>query len=136
MPSGHHELLVGHISKVNSLEVGDINTVIPKRTFKAPSHHTKTARRDAPITAFGSPLFGDILLNNNELGKISKEQRAGEWDVWQTSLTNPNIANYVTSCGGLGIRVTARSELDDAISRALAFEGPATVEIMTAPELV
>ena len=77
-----------------------------------------------------------ILLNNNELGKISKEQRAGEWDVWQTSLTNPNIANYVTSCGGLGIRVTARSELDDAISRALAFEGPATVEIMTDPELV
>jgi thiamine pyrophosphate-dependent acetolactate synthase large subunit-like protein len=24
-----------------------------------------------------------ILLNNSELGKISKEQRAGEWDVWQ-----------------------------------------------------
>lgn len=31
-----------------------------------------------------------ILLNNNELGKISKEQRAGEWQVWQTCLQNPN----------------------------------------------
>ena len=25
-----------------------------------------------------------VLLNNSELGKISKEQRAGEWPVWQT----------------------------------------------------
>ena len=31
-----------------------------------------------------------ILLNNNELGKISKEQRAGEWQVRQTCLQNPN----------------------------------------------
>ncbi|MGB1390628.1 MAG: thiamine pyrophosphate-dependent enzyme, partial [Paracoccaceae bacterium] len=29
-----------------------------------------------------------ILLNNGELGKISKEQRAGEWPVWETSLVN------------------------------------------------
>ena len=27
-----------------------------------------------------------IILNNYELGKISKEQRAGEFDVWKTSL--------------------------------------------------
>ena len=25
-----------------------------------------------------------VLLNNSELGKISKEQRAGQWPVWQT----------------------------------------------------
>ncbi|MEN8132054.1 MAG: thiamine pyrophosphate-binding protein [Pseudomonadota bacterium] len=29
-----------------------------------------------------------ILLNNSELGKISKEQRTGNWKVWQTSLHN------------------------------------------------
>jgi thiamine pyrophosphate-dependent acetolactate synthase large subunit-like protein len=31
-----------------------------------------------------------ILLNNSELGKISLEQRAGEWPVWETltSLTS------------------------------------------------
>jgi pyruvate oxidase len=77
-----------------------------------------------------------ILLNNNELGKISKEQRSGDFPVWQTSLTNPNIAEYVTGCGGLGIRVTAREELDDAIERALAYPGPATVEVITDPDLV
>ncbi len=35
-----------------------------------------------------------VLLNNGQLGKISKEQRAGEWDVWQTSLHNPDFAAY------------------------------------------
>lgn len=77
-----------------------------------------------------------VLLHNDELGKISKEQRAGGWDVWQTSLTNPNIADFVTSCGGLGIRVEDRVELEGALERALAFEGPATVEIMTDGELI
>lgn len=77
-----------------------------------------------------------ILMNNNELGKISKEQRAGAWEVWQTKLTNPNIAEFVTSCGGLGIRVESKAELDDAIERALAYPGPATVEVMTDAELV
>ena len=77
-----------------------------------------------------------VLLNNNELGKISKEQRAGQWSVWQTSLTNPNIAAYVSSCGGLGIRVEQATELAAALERALAYDGPATVEVMTDVELV
>lgn len=77
-----------------------------------------------------------ILLNNNELGKISKEQRAGHWDVWKTGLSNPNIAEYVESCGGLGIRISDSDVLTDAIGRALQFEGPATVEIMTDPDLI
>lgn len=33
-----------------------------------------------------------IILNNSELGKISKEQRAGEFEVWATDLVNPNFA--------------------------------------------
>lgn len=77
-----------------------------------------------------------ILLRNDELGKISKEQRAGEWEVWQTRLINPNIAEFVSSCGGLGIRTTDASELDASIKRALEYRGPATVEIMTDAALI
>jgi thiamine pyrophosphate-dependent acetolactate synthase large subunit-like protein len=77
-----------------------------------------------------------VLLNNNELGKISKEQRAGRWEVWQTSLTNPNIAEYVTSCGGLGLRVDSSSGLDEAITKALAYSGPSTVEVLADPDLI
>ena len=35
-----------------------------------------------------------VVLHNGELGKISKEQRDGEWKVWQTSLQNPCFAYY------------------------------------------
>ncbi|MEM9082018.1 MAG: thiamine pyrophosphate-binding protein [Planctomycetota bacterium] len=77
-----------------------------------------------------------ILLNNGELGKISKEQRAGEWEVWQTGLVNPNIAEFVESCGGLGIRVEQVEALEGAISQALAHDGPATVEVMTDVALI
>jgi len=76
-----------------------------------------------------------VLLNNNELGKISKEQRAGQWPVWQTSLQNPDFAEYARLCGGYGVRVTEAKELDKAISDAIAHEGPALVEIMSDAEL-
>ncbi len=77
-----------------------------------------------------------VLLNNDELGKISKEQRSGNWDVWQTSLMNPDFSRYAELCGALGIRVTDPAELDDALGQAIDHQGPALVEILTDPELV
>jgi thiamine pyrophosphate-dependent acetolactate synthase large subunit-like protein/CDGSH-type Zn-finger protein len=77
-----------------------------------------------------------VLLNNGELGKISKEQRAGQWPVWQTELHNPDFAAYANDCGGLGIRVTTAAALPEALSRALAQDGPALVEVMTDVDLV
>ena len=77
-----------------------------------------------------------VLLNNSELGKISKEQRAAEWDVWQTKLHNPDFAAFATLCGGLGIRVTEPSELDEALATAMAHDGPALVEVVTDALLV
>ena len=76
-----------------------------------------------------------ILLNNQELGKISKEQRAGELDVWQTSLHNPNFAEYAKLCGAWGMQVTRRDQLDKAIGDALAHNGPALVEVISDAEL-
>jgi thiamine pyrophosphate-dependent acetolactate synthase large subunit-like protein len=77
-----------------------------------------------------------VLLNNHELGKISKEQRSGSWDVWQTDLRNPDFAKYAELCGALGIRVNSREELDEALAEAIAHPGPSLVEIITDPELV
>jgi thiamine pyrophosphate-dependent acetolactate synthase large subunit-like protein/nitrite reductase/ring-hydroxylating ferredoxin subunit len=77
-----------------------------------------------------------ILLNNNELGKISKEQRAGNWDVWQTSLHNPKFADYATLCGALGLSVESIEDLDDAIRKAVEHDGPSLVEIRSDAELV
>jgi len=77
-----------------------------------------------------------ILLNNNELGKISKEQKADELTVWETNLQNPNFAEYANNCGALGIRVENKSELDSAIKKALDYSGPSMVEIITDAELI
>ena len=77
-----------------------------------------------------------ILLHNGELGKISKEQRAGEWPVWETNLHNPSFSAFARLCGGRGIRVTDAKDLNAAIGEGLAYNGPALVEIMTDAELV
>jgi len=77
-----------------------------------------------------------ILLNNNELAKISKEQRAGEWEIWETGLHNPSFAAFARLCGGHGFKVTESSQLDEAIGSALSHPGPALVEVVTDPELV
>jgi thiamine pyrophosphate-dependent acetolactate synthase large subunit-like protein len=77
-----------------------------------------------------------VLLNNGELGKISKEQRAAHWDVWQTSLTNLSFADYAELCGAKGIHVTDASELDAALAAGLAHEGPCLIEIMADAMLI
>ncbi|MEN8919274.1 MAG: thiamine pyrophosphate-dependent enzyme [Octadecabacter sp.] len=77
-----------------------------------------------------------ILLHNGQLGKISKEQRSGEWPVWETDLVNPSFAAFARLCGGHGVKVTQASELEAAIAEALATDGPSLVEIMTDAELV
>ena len=77
-----------------------------------------------------------VLLNNSQLGKISKEQRAGKWPVWKTELHNPSFAEYANLCGGKGVRVTTVEQLAPLLDDALAHSGPALVEIMTDAELI
>lgn len=77
-----------------------------------------------------------VLLNNSQLGKISKEQRAGEWPVWQTELQNPSFAAYANLCGGKGFRVTKAEKLKSALEQALVQPGPAIIEIITDADLI
>ncbi|MEO9875534.1 MAG: thiamine pyrophosphate-binding protein [Anderseniella sp.] len=77
-----------------------------------------------------------VLLHNGQLGKISKEQLAGEWPVWQTDLHNPSFAAFAKLCGGHGSKVSDARDLEAAIQKALVYQGPALVEIMADPELI
>jgi len=77
-----------------------------------------------------------VLLKNDQLGKISKEQRAGNWKVWQTSLHNPDFSEYARLCGAKGIRVSEKEALDGALTDALSHDGPSLVEILTDAELI
>ncbi|HEY4377913.1 MAG TPA: thiamine pyrophosphate-binding protein [Acidimicrobiales bacterium] len=77
-----------------------------------------------------------VLLDNGELGKISKEQRSGEFDVWQTALRNPDFAAYADLCGAHGIRVERADQLDAALAEAFGRPGPTIVAIRCDVELV
>jgi len=71
-----------------------------------------------------------VVLNNSELGKISKEQHAAEVDVWQTSLKNPGFAAFAKNCGALGIRVEKLEEVLPAMEKLKNLNGPALLEII------
>ncbi len=84
---------------------------------------------------YGIPIK-HVLLNNNALGKISKEQLAADYPVWHTSLRNPDWAAYAELCGGTGIRVTRRDQLDDAMTRLFASSGPTLLCVEQDAELL
>jgi len=77
-----------------------------------------------------------IIINNNELGKISKEQRAGGWDKWATDLVNPDFAQYANSCGAMGIKVTQKDQLKDAMQKLFEHQGPGLIEITADVNLI
>ncbi len=86
---------------------------------------TTAIKYEMPIT--------HVLLNNSELGKISREQIGALRPVWQTSLVNPDFAEFARLCGGRGWRVDDPGELRSALEQALAVsDGPSIVEITTA----
>ncbi|MBM7068245.1 thiamine pyrophosphate-binding protein [Actibacterium sp. 188UL27-1] len=93
-----------------------------------PMELTTAVKHDMDIT--------HILLHNGELGKISKEQRAGEWPVWETGLHNPSFAAFAKICGAHGQKVVNSADVEEALVTALAVDGPALVEIMADPELI
>lgn len=85
---------------------------------------TTAVRHAMPIT--------HVLLNNSELGKISKEQVGALRPVWQTQLVNPDFAEYARLCGARGWRVEDPSDVHTALEEAMAVtDGPTLVEIVT-----
>jgi len=72
-----------------------------------------------------------ILLNNSELGKISKEQRAGGYNVFATDMHNPDFAAYANACGALGIKVDKKADLEAAMQKILNHRGTGLLEIIT-----
>jgi pyruvate oxidase len=85
---------------------------------------TTAVRYAMPIT--------HVVLNNSELGKISKEQIGALRPVWQTQLVNPDFAEFARLCGARGWRVEDPSEVRNALADAMAVtDGPTLVEIVT-----
>lgn len=72
-----------------------------------------------------------VLLNNSELGKITKEQRSGGFKKFATGLHNPDFAEYARGCGALGVKVSKRKDLKTKMKEFLDYKGTALLEIVT-----
>jgi pyruvate dehydrogenase (quinone) len=82
------------------------------------------------LTQFGLPVKV-IVYNNSTLGFVELEMKASGFLDAGTELKNPNFAQLAESAGALGIRVEDPGELEDAIRRALAHDGPVLVDVVT-----
>jgi acetolactate synthase-1/2/3 large subunit len=78
-----------------------------------------------------------IVINNAMYGTIRMHQeRSFPGRAIATRLENPDFVAYARSFGAAGYLVTRTEEAEEAISQALAFDGPALVEIQSDPEQI
>src|SRR6202041_2162988 len=83
------------------------------------------------LTQMGLPVKV-IVLNNGTLGFVEMEMKASGFLDTGCDLKNPNFAMMAEAMGIRGIRVEKPQELKSAIQAALAHNGPALVDVVSA----
>jgi thiamine pyrophosphate-dependent acetolactate synthase large subunit-like protein len=74
-----------------------------------------------------------FILNNKVLGMIMQEQKVEGYQSWQTELYDYNFADFAEHSGGVGIKVTEPSKLEEAVDKALSSNKSVIVDIDTDP---
>lgn len=78
-----------------------------------------------------------LVVNNGMYGTIRMHQeREYPERVSGTALVNPDFAAYARAFGCFGARVTRSGEFADAFAEALAYPGPALIELVVDPEAI
>ena len=85
------------------------------------------------ITALRHELPIKVFINNNHsLGQILWEQMVLGYPEFGVRHTAPaNYAAFAESNGGRGLRVERAADVEGAVKEALAFPGPAVVDVLT-----
>jgi pyruvate dehydrogenase (quinone) len=73
-----------------------------------------------------------IVLNNGTLGFVELEMKANGFIDSGCDLQNPNFATMAQAVGVKGIRVEKPQDLRAAVQEALAHDGPALVDVVSA----
>lgn len=78
-----------------------------------------------------------IVMNNGMYGTIRMHQeREFPGRVSGTGLVNPDFVAFARSFGLPAKRIASDDEVDDALARALAGDGPALIEVMVDPRAI
>ncbi|AZF48175.1 ubiquinone-dependent pyruvate dehydrogenase [Pseudomonas sp. R2-7-07] len=75
-----------------------------------------------------------VVFNNASLGFVAMEMKAAGYLDTGTELKNPDFAAMSNAMGILGIRVEQSEDLEPALRRALAHDGPVLVDVVTATQ--
>jgi pyruvate dehydrogenase (quinone) len=71
-----------------------------------------------------------VVFNNGSLGFVELEMKAAGFLDFGTELINPSFAEIAKACGFLGLRVEKPEELTGTLQQALAYDGPALVDVL------
>ncbi|MGG7466455.1 ubiquinone-dependent pyruvate dehydrogenase [Plantibacter sp. YIM 135347] len=73
-----------------------------------------------------------VVFNNSSLNFVELEMKAAGFVNYGTELVNPDFAKLAEAMGIHGERVERASDVEGAIKRAFAHDGPALVDVVTA----
>jgi len=73
-----------------------------------------------------------VVFNNSSLGFVEMEMKATGFLDHGTELKNPDFAKVAEGIGILGIRVEKPEDVRPALEKALAYDGPALVDVVVA----
>jgi pyruvate dehydrogenase (quinone) len=72
-----------------------------------------------------------VLFNNQSLGMVQLEMEVAGMSPFGCNLKNPNFAALAQAVGLFGVRVEDPAQVRPALEQALAYAGPALVDIVT-----
>ena len=115
-----------------------------------PAIGAQTVNRDRQVVAFAGDggltmLFGElitlvqnrlpvklIVFNNSSLNFVELEMKAAGIVTFGTDLKNPDFSAVAEALGLFARRVEHPADLESALEAALAYDGPALVDVVTA----
>ena len=83
------------------------------------------------LTQLGLPVK-TVVLNNGTLGFVEMEMKASGFLDTGCDLKNPDFAAMAEAMGVKGVRVEKPQDLEGALREALAHDGPALVDVVSA----
>lgn len=75
-----------------------------------------------------------VVFRNNALGFVELEMKAAGILEFATDLHNPDFARLAEAAGLFGVRAETSEQVRPALQQALAYNGPALIEVLVNPQ--
>nr|WP_309099180.1 thiamine pyrophosphate-binding protein [Fredinandcohnia onubensis] len=86
------------------------------------------------LTAIRYNLNITVIIFNNHALQMERDKMIASGSIQKdVDLTNPDFVKIAEACSWKGFLITEESELEDTLEKALLYNGPALLEVETAP---